>query len=294
MRNLSPCYQISIPSKTFLIGEYAVLDGASALIASTTPYFNFKVNMQSSKLSHPFHSESAAGIYIEKNREIFSQIQIELMEKRPSGFGLSSAEWNCVVTIASLLKNDVSVYDLWKEYVQIAKNTSGADVVAQKLGGLCHFCMNPFTAENLIWSFSDIHFAFILTGESLETWKHLKDFKKESLDRLKNISHLSVDALKNKDEKKFIQSIKDYDQELQKKSWITPATRSLLEELKLHSEVLALKGCGALGAESVVFFFRKENKEKLFQSIQKKLSFKQSIREGNLSKGILLSAVENL
>ena len=290
MKNISTSYQIFIPSKAFLIGEYAVLDGAPALIASTTPYFNFKVNTQAFKLSHPFHPESAAGLYIEKNKKYFCRVQIELMEKRPSGFGLSGAEWNCVMIVASLLQNkkNFSVDEVWKEYMQFSSSTSGADVVAQRLGGVCHFCRNPFIAETLPWNFSNILFAFILTGESLETWKYLKDFKKESTSQLKKISRLAVKAVQNQNEKIFIQSIKDYAQELQKKGWVASSTYALLE--KLHSEpgILAAKGCGSLGAESVVFFFEKENKEMVFQSLQKKLSKGYSLRQECLSEGLFL------
>ena len=285
MIHLPEVFQIRVPSKTFLIGEYAVLEGASALIVSTPPFFNFKIH--TAKPSHPFHKKSPAGRYIEKHSKIFSSIQIELMEKRPSGFGLSGAEWNVVLEIHSLFKKeDLSIHQIWEEYRTFSDSTSGADVVAQRLGGLCHFCSSPFRAETLNWSFENLEFAFILTGESLETWKHLKDIKIKYLDSFKNISNLALKAVKEKDQTLFIQSIRDYAHELEKRNWLTQTTQTLLAQINSHSDILASKGCGALGAECVVFFFKKENKERIFSSLQKELSPLQSLREGTLSEGV--------
>ena len=287
MIHLPEVFHIRVPSKTFLIGEYAVLKGASALIVSTPPFFNFKIHTQTSKPSHPFHKKSPAGMYIEKHSKIFSSIQIELTEKRPSGFGLSGAEWNAVLEIHSLFKKeDLSAHPVWKEYRTFSDSTSGADVVAQRIGGLCHFCSSPFQAETLSWGFENLEFAFILTGESLETWRHLKDIKIKYLDSLKTISNLALKAVKEKDQTLFIQSIRDYAHELKKKNWLTRTTQKLLIQMDSDSDILASKGCGALGAECVVFFFKKENKEKIFSSLQKKLSPLQSLREGMFSKGV--------
>ena len=290
MKPLSSCYRILIPSKTFLIGEYAILNGGPCLLANTLPCFDFIINTNSEKLSHPFHPQSAASLYIEKNKKLFSNTKIELSKDLPSGFGLSGAEWNCVLTLSCLLKNKEmsSVHQVWEEYKKLSKNTSGADVVSQKLGDLCCFSSDPFDAKNLKWNFSDLQFSFILTGESLDTWNHMKDFKNKDLSHLIRISSCCVNAVKSSDEELFIQSIKEYADELKKQQWVTEVSHNILEKIKSFPQIKAAKGCGAMGAESIIFFFKKEDKEILMKSIQKELSPKQSIRDGVFSKGVTI------
>ena len=288
---MSSSYQILIPSKTFLVGEYAVLHGGSCLIANTLPQFDFRISTKAKKLSHPFHSQSVASLYIEKNKELFSNIKIELSKDLPSGFGLSGAQWNCVYTLSCLLKNQKinSVHQAWEEYKKLSKNTSGADVVAQKTGELCSFCPNPFDVKKLDWNFHQIQFAFILTGETLNTWDHVKDIKSKNCSRLVDITHLSLEAVQNSNEDLFIKSIKEYADELENQKWITKTSYNLLQKINSFSQTMAAKGCGAMGAESIVLFFKKEDKEDLIRTIQKELSPKQSIREGIFSKGVTIN-----
>ena len=80
---------ISFPSKTFLIGEYAVMEGAPAILVNTQPRFKFHIQHPVKKKSHPFHKNSPAGLFIEENKKVFSSVSIQYSQAYGYGFGLS-------------------------------------------------------------------------------------------------------------------------------------------------------------------------------------------------------------
>ena len=112
--------RISFPSKTFLIGEYAVLIGGPAFLVNTRPRFQFHIQYPAKK-NHPFHKESPAGLFIEENKKVFSSVSIQYLQTYGSGFGLSGAEFNCVYSLKVLLEGgsvkDISCFDILEKYL---------------------------------------------------------------------------------------------------------------------------------------------------------------------------------
>lgn len=256
---------ISFPSKTFLIGEYAVMEGAPALLVNTRPRFQFDIQYPVKKSFHPFHKDSPVSLLIEENKKIFSSVSIQYSQTYSHGFGLSGAEFNCVYLLKVMLEGgsveDISCLDILEKYLSFlsvrGSAPSGADIVSQWLGKVCIFS-KPSIAESLDWPFRDLSFALIRTGENLQTWKHLENLKQKKFSQLKEISFVALEALRSSSESLFIQSIQDYRRALEEEELTHPSTKKILQELDSHSEVLAAKGCGAMGAEVISVFFKKD------------------------------------
>jgi len=280
---------ISFPGKTFLIGEYIVMEGAPALLVNTRPRFQFNVQYPVHKGAQPFHGNSSAVRFIEENKKVFSSIFIAYFEAYKHGFGLSGAEFNCVYLLEALLRGrsigDIDCFDLLEKYLSFlapkGSVPSGADVVSQWLGKVCIFS-KPSVAESINWPFGDLSFALIQTGESLPTWKHLENLEQKDFSQLKEISFIAMESIRSSSESLFLQSIQDYQKALEEEGLTHPSTKKIIQELGAHSEVLAVKGCGAMGAELVSVFFKKNLKNLDFLKNYNCISDLQSLDQGAL------------
>jgi len=257
---------LSFPGKTFLIGEYAVMKGAPALLVNTRPRFQFDVQYPVQKGVHPFHKHSPAGLFIEENKTVFSSVSIQYSQNYKSGFGLSGAEFNCVYLLEAVLRGqsieDVDCLDILEKYLfyhALSHHSiipSGADVVSQWLGRVFIFA-RPSIAESIDWPFENLSFALIRTGENLQTWKHLENLGQKDFSQLKEISLTALEAVRSTSESLFLHSIQDYRKALEEEGLTHPSTKKVLQEMDSYSEVLAAKGCGAMGAEVISVFFKK-------------------------------------
>lgn len=129
---------ISFPSKTFLIGEYAILHSAPAVLVNTTPLFQFvitskteqsqrwiqdcsrafqtsalndssnKINPSTVKSNISFykniHSDSPAGQWLKQHPHIQQHWHIESIDphKGQGGFGFSSAQFNLIYFLTQI------------------------------------------------------------------------------------------------------------------------------------------------------------------------------------------------
>lgn len=272
---------ISVPSKTFLLGEYAVLDQAPSILVNTTPRFVVSIGTQDSlqkKAEDAFHKDSPSYAWIKENHELFSDARISIEDpyQNQGGFGLSSAEFNCVY-LYSLVKQNKNWYDadlqqIWNRYRHVQKNNavlpSGADVISQWVGGVCLFSPEPFNVQSVTWPFADLDFALIKTGQKLSTWEHLKHIEGVSFEDLKSCVYEAFKMIQTESAEAFVDVVNRYAQILEKMDLITPESRSILEKLRKNSSILAAKGCGALGAEVIVVFFKTKDEDEIQNLLQ--------------------------
>ncbi len=270
------------------------MDGAEALLVNTRPRFEFHIQYPVEKSDVVFHPNSPAGLFVEENKDIFSSISIQCSQDIEKGFGSSGAEFNCVYLLKALLKGrsvkDISCFDILEKYLLLLRKQkpicesvqdnepscseavfagptlrfcespytpSGADLVSQWMGKVCIFA-KPSCIESINWPFKDLSFALIHTGEKLKTWKHLENLKKKKFSSLKEISLIALEAVRSSSEGPFIRSIQDYQKALENEGLSHPETKKIIQELKSCPEVLAAKGCGAMGAEVIAVFFKKD------------------------------------
>jgi mevalonate kinase len=223
--------RIFCPSKTFLIGEYAVLSGNPAILFATPPCFSWDIE----------------GFY-----DPYEGL---------GGFGASGAEF----VIAAKRQGMVDVWKVLESYKKQGFAGSGADVVAQWQGGMTYFYARNNIIESISWPFEDLVVGLIHTGYKIKTHEHLEKLNLDKLD-LSSLEKIVLDCyenLKNKNQNLFLKTIVDYAQELDRLGLVSDTTKLLLNKFTQHNPnniILGYKGCGAMGADVVLVIIEKQNK----------------------------------
>jgi mevalonate kinase len=260
--------KIQLPGKTFILGEYAVLQGGAALIACTEPCFTFTAtpvekssSIKTEPENHPFHPDSPAGKLIQDYPEPFQSYRFTW--KSPylqGGFGGSTAEFlACYRWIKQRCSEPLDLEILYETYLRYAYQgigipPSGADLIAQTQEGMVYIGTDNLRFKPLIlnWSLSECELLIFKTPYKLATHEYLA-----SLANLPEVSVLSAlttqgyEALRDSHAQKFIHAINDYAENLAQLKLTAEPTQALLKQLKKHSACLAAKGCGALGADVI-------------------------------------------
>ena len=239
---------IALPSKTFLLGEYAVLAHAPAHLLITPPTFNLTLGAG----DHAFHPDSAAG------RLMAAAASAQSMTFTPhglKGLGQSGAEF-----IAAYLATEsgatwpmppIDIANVWQRYQRLHDgHTSGADVMAQALGQSCWVQCDPWCIEAAPWPFEGIAWGLWHTGQNLSTHTHMKTGHHVP-EQLVRLAHQGHQAFEQKDEGAWLSVLKRYHDALVAYDLCAPYTQTLVAQLQANDDVLAAKGCGAMGAEVI-------------------------------------------
>ena len=276
--------EISCPAKTFILGEYAVLDGGSAIVLNTAPRFSCHIQKSSKAKALDLKENSPAGQWIKKNSQELQTIQIDWLDNySKGGLGFSSAQFNILYAYSFILRegsiDQIKPQDIWRSYRSLHFEgflPSGADVITQWVGGVCTFEQDPLSVETLISSLPDLQCLVLRTGEYFETHKYLKNFELSDVSDLKKIAQQGVQALKKRDENTFIETINEYREVLQKKNYTTQKSQEILDRLTKIKSIKACKGCGAMGAETLLVFYKEQDDEE----VRKETSFLECVTDG--------------
>lgn len=261
-----------IPAKTFLLGEYAALAEGSAIILTTTPYFELSLTDEDeSSLIHP---QSPAGKWWAQNQH--SEIFLKWYDpyNGRGGLGASSAQFlACYWATCHLDHKKFDVHSMLEAYYQTSwtgegLRPSGYDVIAQTKIGCVYINKQKNSVESYPWVFEDLSFLIIHTGVKLATHHHLM---KTTLPT--NISYLSslVDkaklAFEQLNSTQLINAINEYHQILCSLNLVAEHSLELINSIKANPEVVAIKGCGALGADTILILTKRTD----ILSLRKKL-----------------------
>lgn len=252
--------KIQIPGKTFLLGEYAVLQGGPAVIACTQPYFVLEISEKMHR-SSPFHPDSPAGKFIADRAEIFGALTLTWFSPYPEGgFGASTAEFlSCFQLYHQLTQQIFTQENLYQTYLKYAYNNqgippSGADLMAQAQmqEGLVYFQSPSLPLELFSWPFEDMSLLLFKTPHKLPTHEHLQTLKNvPNYSMLSAIASQGYQALRARNKQDLIKAVNDYAITLAELDLTAEATQTLLKQLKKYPACLAAKGCGALGADVI-------------------------------------------
>lgn len=271
------CIEISCPAKTFVLGEYGVLDGGPAILINSAPRFVCRISKNSESPSpFDFPEKSPVGQWFKENQSIFQNISLEWFDpyKGKGGLGFSSAQFNILYAYGFLRKHgsldQVKPLDLWKNYCALefeGQSPSGADILAQWIGGVCLFEQNPLTVQSITSSLPDLDCVMIHTGVRIKTHEHLKELQLPKLSELIRLARVGIEAMEQGREEDFIQIVNEYGEALSRMGFALPVVQKTVQELKSLPEVKAVKGCGALSAEVIILFYKKEDEETLRSKI---------------------------
>ncbi len=263
---------IEIPSKTFIIGEYLAINGTASMVLASEPSFFVKLIEDK---NFGFHPDSPAG----RLRKELSQDSVGYSFVDPhqgrGGFGRSTAEYLSVYLYdqyhdAQTEDLNEKILDDLEDFVQSYQQhagsdykPSGADLVAQVCGGLCWYDGMNYIAEKLAWPFPGYDIFIFHTGQKLATHEHLRDLKSKDLKSLIPILLAARTAFDQENLKVFSESLNYYYDILGEMGLSDLRVQKSVHKLRKNPEVLAAKGCGAMGIDTVIILAESSNAEKV-------------------------------
>ncbi len=250
-----------VPSKTFIVGEYLAINGTASMIAATEPAFFIKTIRDK---TFGFHESSPAGRLRNKKGHVDVGFSVLDPHEGRGGFGRSTAEYLAVLLFDSYFNEgggDITqqilntLADVVPSYQTLAGadyKPSGADLVAQVCGGLCWYDGMNYIAEKLAWPFPGYDIFIFHTGKKLATHEHLKDLKAKNLQGLIPILLAARTSFDQKNLKVFCQSLNYYYDLLDELGLSDQGVRESVLQVRSNPAVLAAKGCGAMGMDTVI------------------------------------------
>ena len=243
-----------IPAKTFLLGEYAALAGQSAVLLTTSPCFELSLSKEAGL--HGIHPDSPAGRWWKENAQSEVGLQWHDPYQGCGGLGASSAQFlGAYLASMYLQKRDIQQQELLDAYLQCAWDgeglrPSGYDVLAQSLRGSVYINRQKTLCQSYSWPFQDIAFLLLHTGQKLATHQHLQAVVLPSqLNQLTEIVEQAKNSFECSDHRLLIDAVNTYHQQLERLGLVAEHSLKLIAGLSERSDVLAIKGCGAMGAD---------------------------------------------
>lgn len=246
-----------IPAKTFLLGEYAALAGSASIILTTTPCFEFTL-VENQQGIQGVHTNSPAGRWWQCKQMLQGATWFDPYNNR-GGVGASSAQFIGVyLATHHLLCSNANLRDLFINYIKLAWDgegckPSGYDVLAQTQNCCVYIDRQHNVLKSYNWNFPDIAFILLHSGVKLATHQHLKSITLlPEVNQLTAITQQAQQAFIDADSNTLIKMVNNYHQQLRHLNLVAPHSLRQIHLLQKQSDVLAIKGCGALGIDVIL------------------------------------------
>lgn len=263
-----------IPAKTFLLGEYAALSGASALLITTKPYFELELNPHNKTLSS-IHPLSPAGLWWQSQNHETQGLEWYDPYQGRGGFGASSAQFiTCYLATCHIQQKIPHWEEMLQAYYKyswtgVGLKPSAYDVIAQSHRGCVYINKLRNRIRTFSWPFENLSIMLLHTGNKIATHNHLQNAALPSnTHQLSEIVDSAVCAFEKADAALFIKAINNYHQALNSHQLVIHESLQIINFLRAFPEVLAIKGCGALGADVILVLSTKENSLILRQKLK--------------------------
>lgn len=272
---------LSVPGKTFLVGEYLALSGGPSLVLATGPRFELQLHKTKEVPGglSPFAAGSPAGRFLAQYPESFADLQIDFLDPHvgKGGLGASSAQFALLYAYHRDVRQIVPEGFNWRQLLQAYHQAawsgegvapSGADVVAQLSGQVTWYDGREMRAKTLGWQFPNLSFTLVRTGKKLATHDHLKvtSAGPEAIpqEKLRQAVAQATEAFAVQNESLLVSAVVQAAQALEGAGLSAPTTLELLKSIRSQRElVLAAKGCGALGADVILLVHERARGEEL-------------------------------
>lgn len=242
-----------IPAKTFLLGEYAAVAEASAIVLTTAPCFELSLTSEQSLKG--IHPESPAGLWWHQQKTNKGLSWHDPYKGR-GGLGASSAQFLASYLASCSLRNiSPNIDHMLNAYYQVSwtgkgLRPSGYDVIAQSQHGCVYINKSNKIIQSYHWPFHDLSFFLIHTGVKLATHHHLQDTAlPKQIDYLSKLVEDAKQAFEQINSLQLLDCIHQYHEKLAELNLVAEHSLKLIQQFKEYPEVLAIKGCGALGAD---------------------------------------------
>lgn len=242
-----------IPAKTFFLGEYLALVGGPALIGLTKPCFQVH-------LEKKLHPDCMAARFWQVMTNTTCDWGLDDPYLGKGGLGASTAEF--LLAYQKIFTEVKDLTHLRKTYFQYAelKKPSGYDLLAQTSQGLVLVETNPERVQSFRWGFSEIGFILVHTGKKLPTHIHLREFNQDfAWQLLAKAAEKAMLALEGFDTELLISAMTEYAKTLTDLNLLATHSKDWLNYFVPQLPVLAAKGCGAMGSDTILLLARIED-----------------------------------
>lgn len=272
---------LSAPSKTFLAGEYAVLGEAPALVLNTGPRFELVARRQSVSpaVQVGFPENSPAALWLKQREPLLEGWSLEFKDphNHQGGFGASSAQFIFVHSLTTFLQSSfgkiLEGYDqaaVWNDHqVLTQRRGSGADVLAQIQGQVALVDVRNAYTKAMAWPYPELGFGIVRTHQKIRTHEHLAQIDRQSMKLLVRPATACVEAFGASSSEVFVSRLKVFTNALKEFDLQAAASLNLIRLFEDQPWCLTAKGCGALGADTVLFLYPVEEKEKVATFLRK-------------------------
>ncbi len=261
-----------IPAKTFLLGEYAAIQGHSAMLLTTTPCFEFGLGEKPG--SERIHPDAPAMRWWNKTGLQHQAYYWIDPYQGLGGLGASSAQFvGAYCASHALLNQPLCIENIIADYLtcmdhHMGLKPSGYDVLAQMYEQCVYINQNNHQQQVYNWPFSDLNFILLRTGQKLATHEHLKNSTPTtSLEALNPLVHRAKLAFESKNSALLVDAVNQYHQALLQMNLVSTHSLDKIQELKHYSDILAIKGCGAMGADVLLILVKPEKSHHLIESL---------------------------
>lgn len=282
-----------IPAKTFLAGEYLALQKKEGLIVLTKPGFkiqfespvenSFRTSFKPFRTSHKpleiFHPDSPAGLFYKDHSDFFNNYKIQFSDPfkqiKKAGVGASTAQFLSLYRIKNPRFTDADLISTYLNYFSESLRPSGLDLLAQNHQNLV--LIEGLRVHEFQWPFKDISFLIFFTGVKLNTHEHLSNLKNFQTLVLEKAFLKIKEGLNKVQSSLFVEGLQVYHQELDRQGFLASHTQDLLaqiqdlKELKSENNILASKGCGAMGSDTFVLIVPSQERDRCRDLILEKL-----------------------
>lgn len=252
-----------IPAKTFLVGEYAAVIGGPAILLTTNPCFELVLSKEASGCD--FHPASPAYRWWERQQLTEVKLTWHDPYQGLGGMGASSAQFLGTYLASQYLQNQlVEREHLLEAYMQCAwhgegMRPSGYDVLAQASFGCVYIDRTTGQYQSCHWPFEDLAFVLVHTGQKLATHDHLQSLKlPDQTSVLSELVGLAKNAFEKRSSLLLIEAVNAYREQLLCLGLVAMHSMQHVHFFQTWPDVLAAKGCGAMGSDVVLLLIYKE------------------------------------
>lgn len=253
-----------IPAKTFLLGEYVAVASGPAIVLTTSPCF--ELSFAEDDRVEGIHPESPAGQWWAHHRIPSQGLIWHDPYQGKGGLGASSAQFLSVyLASCRLLHVTPNHKALLDAYYQCAwrgegLKPSGYDVLAQTQNRCVYINRQTREMKTYEWAFKDISFLLLHSGQKLATHYHLQTMSlPKAIDELTTTVDLAQAAFEQRNSDALVKAVNTYQQQLTNLRLVAPHSLEHIQMFNSQPEVLAAKGCGALGADVLLLIVPTNN-----------------------------------
>jgi len=262
---------LSAPSKTFLVGEYAVLRGGPALLLNTSPRFALTAVQTGTQSLEGISEGAPAERWLKQRAPVWAGWELNFSDPHAGqgGFGASGAQFLLAHALTTFMQSSVArvaegydIQALWNDFRVLSEGQgSGADMLAQSVGQAALVDVREKLAVARAWPFAELGFAIVRTGKKVQTHEHLRGLVGKDLESLVPLAKTCVETFTPGAATSFVRAVSAYAEALVALDLQAPETVARCAELAAEPWCRAVKGCGALGADTILVLFLESERQ---------------------------------